>query len=345
MKTTVLLASGLACMSLLAGCGGEQGANQADGLSGTVKIDGSSTVAPISMAAAELFNEKHPAVRVTVGVSGTGGGFKKFLDEQPALRTDINDASRPIRPVELERASSLGIEFIELPVALDGIAVVVNSRNNFVDYLTVEELKRIWSPGSQVKNWREVRDGFPDLPLKLYGPGTDSGTFDYFTEAIVGKEKSSRSDFTMSEDDNVLVQGVEGDAGAMGYFGFSYYESNRDKLKLVAVGPDAKSAVKPTLANIRSGEYQPLSRPLFMYINRQSLQRPPVSAFLDFFIKNAPDVVEHPKVNYVALTPEAYKVVTERLAKGLTGSVMAERKHTGPVDVAKLYSTTRPAAQ
>jgi len=320
-----------------------------DGLVGTIRIDGSSTIAPISMAVAELFLEKHPGIKVTVGVSGTGGGFKKFLDEQPSLRTDINDASRPIKPVEIERARELGVEFIELPVALDGIVVVVNPRNDFVNHLTVAELARIWKPGSQVNNWKDVRDGFPDLPLKLYGPGTDSGTFDYFTEAIVGEAKASRGDYTMSEDDNVIVQGVEGDAGALGYFGFAYYGSNRDKLKLLAVGPDAHSAVKPTPAAIRTGAYQPLSRPLLLYVNQASLERPAVAAFMNFYLESASEIVEHPKVNYVALSPEAYQVLARRLEKRITGSVLAAEQPAGPVNVVELYGEaatagTKPAA-
>ncbi len=327
----------------LAGCGGGQSGSSAGGLGGDVKVDGSSTVAPISMVAAELFHEQHPDVRITVGVSGTGGGFKKFLDAQPGLRTDINDASRAIKDAELAKARELGITFLELPVAKDGIAVVLNPKNTFCEYLSMAELKRIWEPGSKVTNWKEVRDGFPDLPLKLYGPGTDSGTFDYFTEAVNGKEKASRSDFTMSEDDNVLVQGVEGDAGAMGYFGFSYYEANKDKLKLVGVGPDAATAVKPSVDSIRTGHYQPLSRPLFLYVNQASLQRPSVAAFLSFYLRAPRAFVEHPKVNYVALDDEAYVVIRQRLQNQATGSVIAETHHTGPVDVARLYATTQPA--
>lgn len=340
------LTTGSLLLAFALGCGGNKtGSGGESDLTGTVKVDGSSTVAPISMVAAELFGEKHPNVQVTVGVSGTGGGFKKFLEQQPSLRIDINDASRPIKPTELETARKLGIDFIELPIAKDGIAIVVNSKNTFVDHLTVDELKRMWEPGSKVNNWKEVRDGLPDVPLKLYGPGTDSGTFDYFTEAIVGKEKASRSDFTMSEDDNVLVQGVEGDLGAIGYFGFSYYEANRDKLKLLGVGADAKSAIKPTFAGIRAGEYRPLSRPLFLYVNKASLQQPAVAKFMSFYLEHAPEMVEHPKVNYVGLTTEAYTVVKQRLANGVTGSVMAQTKHTGPIDVAKLYAATQPTGQ
>ena len=221
----------LACVA----CG--VGANHAwaADLTGTVKVDGSSTVAPITMAGAEMFQAANPKVRVTVGISGTGGGFKKFLDEKTELRTDINDASRFIKEAELSRAKELGVEFIEIPIAMDGLAVVAHPSNTFCNHLTVEELKKIWEPGSTIKNWKDVRAGFPDLPIKLYGPGTDSGTFDYFTEVVVGKEKASRSDYTASESDNVLVQGVSGDKGALGYFGHAYFEANKSKLKLLAI--------------------------------------------------------------------------------------------------------------
>ncbi len=276
-------------------------------LKGSVKVDGSSTVAPITMAAAELFQAEQPRVRVTVGISGTGGGFKKFLTDKPALRTDINDASRSIKNSELKRAESLGITITEIPIALDGIAVVVNPKNNFCNHLTVNELKRIWEPGSEITNWKQVRAGFPDLKLTLFGPGTDSGTFDYFTEAIVGKEKACRNDFTASEDDNVLVQGVAGEEGGLGYFGFSYYEANTAKLKDVPIDNGDGKPITPTLETIRSGTYSPLSRPLFLYINNDSLKRPEVAAFLRFYLENAPTIVEHPMVNYVALSQTEYQ--------------------------------------
>jgi phosphate transport system substrate-binding protein len=303
-----------------------------------VKVDGSSTVAPITMAAAEMFGESHPEIRVTVGVSGTGGGFKKFLDSNPDLRTDINDASRPIKESERQRAQELGIAYVEVPIGLDGIAVVVHPTNDFCDYLTTAELKHIWEPGSQVQSWKDVRDGFPDLEIKLYGPGTDSGTFDYFTEAIVGEEKASRSDFTMSEDDNVLVQGVNGDRGSLGYFGFAYYEANMDKLKLLAVDPGTGQKIKPSLETIRSGEYKPLSRPLFLYINSNSLDRAPVMTFLEFYIGNAPRIVEHEKVKYVALSQSLYDADMNRIKKRITGSPMASAGE-GPVNLEMLYGS------
>jgi len=317
----------------LSGCKQDEQA----GLSGSVKVDGSSTVAPISMVAAELFGGENPNVRVTVGISGTGGGFKKFLDPNPG-RTDINDASRPIKAAEMEKAKRAGIEFIELPVAIDGIAVVVNPSNKFCDHLTVAELKHIWAPGSKINNWKDVRDGFPDLRLKLYGPGTDSGTFDYFTGAIVGKEKASRSDFTMSEDDNVLIQGVNGDTGGLGYFGFSYYEANKGKLKLLAIDNNDGKPVKPSLDVIRSGAYKPLSRPLFLYVNKAAAQRPEVNAFLEFYYANAPKIVEHPQVNDVALSDDLYQAMVRRLKKGITGSAIAQAKAAGgPIDLVELY--------
>jgi phosphate transport system substrate-binding protein len=304
----------------------------------TVKIDGSSTVAPISMVAAELFGEKDPNVRVTVGISGTGGGFKKFLDPNPDLRTDINDASRPIKSTEIEKAKTAGIEFIEIPIAIDGIAVVVNPDNDFCDNLTVAELKRIWEPESKISSWKDVRDGFPDVPLKLYGPGTDSGTFDYFTEVIVEKSKASRSDFTMSEDDNVLVQGVHGDKGGLGYFGFSYYEANKAKLKLLAIDNNDGHPIKPGLDVIASGDYRPLSRPLLLYVNKAAAQRPEVNAFLQFYYANARKIVEHPQVNYVGLADAVYKAAVARLNAGVTGSAIAQVEGDGPVDLAKLYA-------
>lgn len=306
-------------------------------LSGKVKLDGSSTVAPITMAAAELFQGENPGVRVTVGISGTGGGFKKFLDSRPDLRTDISDASRPIKESERARAKEVGVEFIEVPIGIDGIAVILHPSNTFCETLTVDELKRIWEPGSEVNNWRQVRKGFPDLPLKLYGPGTDSGTFDYFTEAIVGKEKASRSDYTASESDNVLVQGIAGDPGALGYFGYAYYEANKKRLRLAAIDNNNGKPVKPSLDVIRSGAYKPLSRPMFLYVNAEANKRAEVRAFLEFFFKNARMIVEHPRVNYVALPDSLYKAGLKRLHDGITGSAMA-KADKGETDLTKLFA-------
>ena len=305
-------------------------------LKGTVKVDGSSTVAPIMMAAAELYQAKQPKVRVTVGISGTGGGFKKFLDPNAGLRTDISDASRPIKPPEIAKATELGVQFIEVPIGIDGLAVMVHPSNAFCEFLTVEELKKIWEPGSAISNWSDVRKGFPDLPLKLYGAGTDSGTFDYFTEAIVGKEKSSRSDYNASENDNTLVQGIAGDKGALGYFGYSYYESNKGKLKLVAIDNGDGKPVKPSFDAVRSGTYKPLSRPLFLYVNAESYKRPEVKAFLDFVLDNAKSIVEHPRVNYVAFGDELYQLDKKRLSDGKIGSVMAGAP-SGGADIVELF--------
>ena len=307
----------------LIGCVASGSASGQGRLTGDVRLDGSSTVAPITMAAAEMFMAEHPRVRVTVGISGTGGGFKKFLDQSADLRTDISDASRSIKGKELERAGRLGIEFVEVPIGIDGIAVMVHPSNKFCDHLTVAELKRIWEPESHITNWSQVRRGFPDLPMKLYAPGTDSGTFDYFTKAICGKEKASRSDYTASVTPNVLVRGIAGDKGSLGYFGYSYYAANQDKLRLVGIDNNNGTPVQPNLDIIRSGTYKPLSRPLFLYVNKTAYKRPAVKAFLAYFFDNARAIVEHPRVNYVALSDSLYRLGRKRLEMGKVGSAMA----------------------
>lgn len=289
-----------------------------------IRIDGSSTVFPISEAVGEEFEKEHPGLKVSVGVSGTGGGFKKFCSAQEGDRIDVADASRPITPVEMEACRKQGVEFVELPVAYDGIAVVVNPGNTWASCLTVTELKRIWEPEAQAKitNWRQVRATFPDKRLKLYGPGIDSGTFDYFTEAIVGKAKASRGDFTPSEDDNVLVQGIAGNEGGLGYFGFAYYEANQDRVKLVAI--DAKGdgrCILPSLETIRDGTYAPLSRPLFIYVSIGAARRPEVREFVHFYLTNAPRLAQ--EVGYVPLPEAAYRLALERFTKGKTGSLFA----------------------
>ena len=288
-------------MGLLVACGGGQKAGEEGQLSGQITIDGSSTVYPISEAVAEEFMAAHEgSVRATVGLSGTGGGFKRFC----AGETDISNASRPIKEQEKQACEAAGVDYIEIPVAYDGLTVAVNPRNNFVQCLTVAELKKIWEPGSRVRRWSEVRSGFPNTELKLYGPGTSSGTFDYFTEAVVGKEDASRADYTASEDDNVLVQGVGGDANALGYFGYAYYKENASKLK--AVGIDGgNGCVLPTEQNIKNGLYKPLSRPLAIYVKRAALQRPEVKAFVEFYLENAAALV--PEVGYVALDAAQYQ--------------------------------------
>lgn len=318
----------IAAMCLVCGVTAASGQTKQK-LSGRVKVDGSSSVYPIMAAAAELFNEVQPKVDVTVGISGTGGGFKKFLEDKPELRTDIQDASRPITPAELERAAKLGVEFIELPIAYDGIAVIVHPDNKFCDHLTVAELKKIWEPESKISSWKDVRPGFPDLPLKLYGPGMDSGTFDYFTEVIVGKSRACRSDFTPSEDDNVLVKGVEGDPGSLGYFGFSYYEANKGRLKLLAIDNGDGKPIKPDHQTVRKLTYRPLARPLFLYVNKAAVSRPEVKGFLEYFFSNAKTIVEHPKVNYIALSDKLYQTVRQRLEQGTTGTVCTTAQSHG----------------
>lgn len=308
----------LALFCLVACSGGEQAIDEdSSGLSGKVRLDGSSTVFPISEAVAEEYNAVAPRVRVTVGVSGTGGGFKKFIGGE----TDINDASRIIKSSEQEKAAAAGIEYIEIPVAFDGLSVVVNLENDWVDHLTVAELNAIWKPGSEVTTWADVREGWPAEEIRLYGPGTDSGTFDYFTKAINGKEQASRPDFTASEDDNVLVQGIAGDRYSLGYFGFAYYIENRDKLKIVAIDGGAGPVV-PTLETINTGEYAPLSRPIFIYINPTSLDDPAVAGFVDFYLEHAGPLSE--EVGYVALPDAVYERARQRIANRVTGTAYGD---------------------
>lgn len=286
-----------------------------------IQLDGSSTVYLISEAVAEEYGKAHKNVRVTVGISGTGGGFKRFC----AGETDINDASRAIKAEEAELAKTQKIDFIELPVAYDGIAVVANPKAKFLDNLTVAELKRIWEPSSKVKTWNDVRATWPKEEIKLFGPGPDSGTFDYFTKVINGKEKACRSSYSASEDDNVLVQGVSGDAYALGFFGFAYYEKNKDKLKIVPVKVDAQAeAVIPNSQTIDSGAYKPLSRPIFIYVSTKALKRPAVVKFLEFYLDQAPTLA--PEVGYVALPEAVRKMVKERFQKRVTGSVFNKAK-------------------
>lgn len=268
-----------------------------------IKIDGSSTVYPITEAVAEEF-QRAKGIKVTVGESGTGGGFKKFCRGE----TDISDASRPISQKEIDACKEGGVQFIELPIAYDALTVVVNSKNDWVKQITVAELKKIWEPGSKVKNWKEVNATYPDKAINLYGPGTASGTFDYFTEAINGKAKSSRTDYTPSEDDNVLVQGVAGNVGGMAYFGMAYYQENTDKLKAVPVVTKDGKAVLPSQATVMDGTYQPLSRPLFIYVNATAAAfKPEVKAFVNFYLENAPELVK--EVKYVPLPKEDYDAV------------------------------------
>lgn len=265
-----------------------------------ILVDGSSTVFPISQAVAEEFRKVRPDVQVPVGISGTGGGMKRFV----IGGIDIVDASRQMKDSEREEAAANGIEFTEFTVAYDGLSVVVNSSNDFVSCLTVDELKGIWEPGSKIKNWNQVRTGFPDKPLRLYGPDTDSGTFDYFTKAINGEEDASRADYTASSDDNVLVQGVSGDQGGLGYFGFAYYTENRDILRVLGVD-DGNGCVSPSIASINDGSYSPLSRPMFIYVNNASLELEHILAFVRFYLNNAAELAE--EVGYVGLPETEYQ--------------------------------------
>jgi len=283
-----------------------------------VKIDGSSTVYPITEAMAEEFQTANRgAVQVTVGVSGTGGGFKKFCRGE----TDITGASRPILKKEMDACREAGIQYIELPVAYDALTVVVNPQNDWLKSITVDELKKIWEPGAQqnVTRWNQINPTWPDQSLKLFGPGADSGTFDYFTEAVVGKAKSSRGDYTASEDDNVLVKGVSMDKGALGYFGYAYYAENSKKLKAVPIVAAAgKPAVAPSAETVKNGAYQPLSRPVFIYVSAKALDKPEVKEFIDFYLSQAPQLV--PAVKYVALPDKAYQLAKEHVAKKKLGT-------------------------
>jgi phosphate transport system substrate-binding protein len=290
-----------------------------------IKIDGSSTVYPITEAVAEEFQKlMKGSVKVTVGISGTGGGFKKFSRGE----TDISDASRPITKKEIDASKEAGIDYIELPVAYDGLAVMVNPKNNWVTSMSVAELKKIWEPEAEGKilKWNQVNPAWPDAPLKLYGPGVDSGTFDYFTEAIVGKARMSRGDFTASEDDNVLVQGIASDRGGLGFFGYAYYAENPDKLKLVAID-GGRGPIQPSEKTVMDGTYSPLSRPIFIYVNKKSAERPEVKEFVEFYLKNAPKLVK--EVKYIPLPDKAYKLASERFSKRVTGTVFGGEAKIG----------------
>lgn len=312
------LAAGILLLAAV-GCSrtGEQPGAQG-GLQGRVQIDGSSTVYPITEAVAEEFQKVNPLVQVTVGDSGTGGGFKRFTVGE----TDISDASRPIDPSEAEQATKNNIQFIELPVAFDGISVTVNPANEFLSSISVQDLKRIWEPGSKVKRWSDVNPAWPDREIRLFAPTTDNGTFDYFTEAINGKTKAMRSDYNASVNYNVLVQGVAGDKDGLGVFAYAYYAQNKDKLKLLAID-DGKGPVKPSPETIRDGDYQPLSRPIFIYVKSEAAKRPEVDAFVKFYLANASKLV--PEVGYVPLPEEIYTLARQRYEKRKTGSVYANK--------------------
>jgi len=293
-----LLVATLTALVMISGC--------VTGTGKEILVDGSSTVFPISQAVAEEFRKERPDVQVPVGISGTGGGLKRFVTGG----IDVADASRRIKDSERDEAAANGIEYTEFTVAYDGLSIVVNSSNNFVSCLTTDELKRIWEPGSKLERWSQVRDGFPDRPLRLYGPDTDSGTFDYFTKAINGEEDASRSDYTASSDDNVLVQGVSGDQGSIGYFGFAYYTENREILKVLGVD-NGTGCVRPSVTTINDGSYSPLSRPMFIYVNNASLEHEYVQAFVRFYLSNAAELAE--EVGYVGLPDSEYQIQLDRL--------------------------------
>lgn len=277
-----------------------------------VKIDGSSTVYPITEAVAEEF-QKATGTKVTVGISGTGGGFKKFVRGE----TDLQNASRPIKEEEAKAAKEGGVEYLELPIAYDALTVVVNAKNDWIDSIKVSDLKKIWEPEAQGKitKWNQVRPEWPDKAIRLYGAGSDSGTFDYFTEAINGKSKASRGDYTASEDDNVLVQGVEGDRYAIGYMGYSYYAAHQKRLKALGIEWDAKGkpAVKPSEESVLAGTYNPLARPLFIYVNVKSLEKPEVKKLVQFYLKNVDRLAK--EVKYIPLPGDAYTRVNARFEK------------------------------
>ena len=299
-----LIVTSLLIVGIIAACGGGEGGSGAE--SSEILIDGSSTVFPISQAVAEEFRVDRPEVQIPVGISGTGGGFKRFVEGE----IDIADASRPIKDSESAQAAANGVEFTEFTIAYDGLSIAINKSNDFATCLTVAELKQIWEPGSSVDNWNEVRSEFPDKPLRLYGPDTDSGTFDYFTAAINDKEDASRADYTASSDDNVLVQGVSGDQGAMGYFGFAYYTENSEILNVVSVdGGDG--CVAPSVSTINDGSYSPLSREMFIYVNNASLERTEVRDFIEFYMNNAAELAE--EVGYVGLSEADYQLQLEGL--------------------------------
>jgi phosphate transport system substrate-binding protein len=311
----------LAAVAVLGGAGVATCVRAADEVAGRIAVDGSSTVYPITEAVGEEFQKANPKTRVTIGISGTGGGFKKFCSGE----TDISDASRPIKPTEVELCAKNGIEYVELPIAYDGLAVMVHPKNDWASCMTVAELKRLWEPEAQgaVMRWNQIRPEWPDKAIHLLGAGVDSGTYDYFTEAIVGREHASRGDFQSSEDDNVIVQGIAADPLALGFFGLAYYEENRDRLKLVAIDDEkddnGKGCILPTSETVEQGQYQPLARPLFIYVGTKAADRPEVQAFLTFYLRKAPELIR--EVGYIPLPAEAYRLAQARFDRRITGSL------------------------
>ena len=297
-------------------------------LRGSITIDGSSTVYPITEAIAESFKKAAPNVKVTVGVSGTGGGFKRFA----ANEIEISDASRPIKGSESKACKDAGVDYIEIPVAYDGLTIVVNKGNYWVESMTVEDLKKIFLSDSSAKTWNDVRPDWPDRAIKIYSPGTDSGTFDYFKEVVAGKKGTIRSDMSVSEDDNVLVRGVAGDEGAIGFFGAAYYFENEDSLKAVPIRNKAGKNVLPSATTIENGTYNPFSRPLFIYVKAGSARKPYVRAFVHFYLKNAAEAAR--EVGYVGLPEAIYQRATKAFNTGRTGSAFLDEKgekKSGPI--------------
>jgi len=325
----LILALSISAVAFACSGGSRKGTNSAE----VIKVDGSSTVFPITEAVAEEFQkEKQGNVKVTVGISGTGGGFKKFVRGE----TDISDASRPILAEEIAQAKANGVEYLELPVAFDALTVVINNQNDWVTSMTVAELKKIWEPEAQGKitRWNQVRPEWPNEKIVLFGAGADSGTFDYFTEAIVGKAKASRGDYTASEDDNVLVQGVEGNKYALGYIPYAYFAPHSNRMKAVGIEWDknkVKSPMMPSPENVLAGTYNPLSRPLFIYVSRKSMDKPAVKEFVEFYLKNVPTLAK--EVKYVALSDAAYRMATERVRILQTGTAFGGIPEVGlPVE-------------
>ena len=328
MSKAMMMFTGTAVLAATIGLGTAQ-AQDYSRLRGAVSIDGSSTVYPITEAVAEEFRKVAPDVRVTVGISGTGGGFKRFTVGE----TDISDASRPIKAKEYKAAKENKVDFVEIPVAYDGLSIVVNNENYWVDELTVDDLKKIFLDGSPVKTWKDVNPSWPDVAVRIYAPGTDSGTFDYFKEVVAGKKGSIRGDMSVSEDDNVLVRGVSGDQGGIGFFGCAYYFENKDKLRVVPiVNPKTGKSVEPTTTTIENGSYAPFSRPLFIYVSTKSLKKRPVQAFVTFYLEQAAELAE--EVGYVRLPEAIYARASENVKSGRTGTQFIDEqgeKVSGPL--------------
>ncbi len=330
MSAQITLRVALAMSALSLGCSKKT--------TDVVAVDGSSTVFPITEAVAEEFQKANPGARVTVGISGTGGGFKKFCTKE----TDISDASRPIKPSEVELCKKNNTEYVELPIAFDGITIIAHPKNDWAKHITVAELKKLWRPEAQktITKWNQIREGWPDRSIRLYGAGVDSGTYDYFTEAIVEKEHSSRGDFTSSEDDNVVVQGVANDVNTLGFIGFAYYENSKDKLRAIPVDdekPDnGAGPILPTVETIRTGTYQPLSRPVFIYVSTKALDREIVAKFVDFFLTQGESLVRD--VHYIPLPTRAYELAKVRVQKRTTGSLFGGKGSQVGVSIEKLLA-------